>query len=354
MIVFFFIFVFLASVGRLNLTDLVILLTLNFSIFLFITPFLFLIKEKNGLLFVSVSLLVWIYLCFSSFSNLNEAAVIYGLNKLVVGLLIPLLLALILNFTIGVKDFYKFIFISTSIVIIVALIYKVPFGFFDRQVKFGLFGPITFGWFVGFWLFSASFIKITGKNLLYIHLAGLVLFVWSGSKGPLLAYILTSIIFNFKSIMRYFFTRLDFYILSGLLVLFLFLYGYDYSNNRIYLTTAAIFSGEVESDRLNMLVSGFEAAKKSIMFGVGFGGWLEFNFVHKYPHNIFIELLVEGGLIAIFYLFFVCFLIAKNNVYKLLVFYSLLVLTFSGDFSYMRYFIFFSTIILLSRRKQKL
>jgi hypothetical protein len=75
------------------------------------------------------------------------------------------------------------------------------------------------------------------------------------------------------------------------------------------------------------------------VFGVGFGGFKAYNSVTefiKYPHNIFVEMAVEGGVIGLLVLCALCFVLFRA-VYKfstyclLLTAYCLLLSFFSKD-----------------------
>lgn len=345
MVLFFVFFFLLAVIGRIDLNDVNALIF--FIVSLCIVVFVFLFYEKNAqmLFFISVSLLLCIYLIFSAFSSSHILSVTYGLNKITIGMLFPLLLACCLVRLTVDLDIYHCVFWMSLLIIIIGLMYKLPFGFFDRQVRYGFFGPITYGWFVGFWLISLNYLVLTLRARVLLTSIGILLLFWTGSKGPLFAYFLTLIMFHSRSLFYVIF-RFEVALLSLALLALFWNFGLDITNTRIYKTTLAFLDGSVESDRLNMLLIGLEFVKSNYVLGTGFGSWLSLELPHKYPHNIIVELFAEGGLLAVTYLVVVCLILLKYCASPSIVFFSIFVLFFSGDFSYLRYFVFFSVLFL--------
>ena len=81
------------------------------------------------------------------------------------------------------------------------------------------------------------------------------------------------------------------------------------------------------------------------LFGVGLGNWHEFSGFdnHLYPHNVLLEILAEGGLF-LFLVFFTTFVyIFKNTseVGRYILILCLLLTSFSGDLSYLRFLLVF-------------
>jgi O-antigen ligase len=167
--------------------------------------------------------------------------------------------------------------------------------------------------------------------------------LWSGSKGPFLALLVVSL-FNFNKILGS--KKITKLIILFLLIGFVFvinLYAEEFRAIRGLLAffqdtedySDGVGSGSVGT-RLDYLNTAVNLFLEKPLFGNGFGSFVEIGLLHKYPHNVYIELLSETGLFAFFFLIFVIF----KNSFKGIgqgVLFILICLSFSGDFSYFRY-----------------
>jgi hypothetical protein len=93
----------------------------------------------------------------------------------------------------------------------------------------------------------------------------------------------------------------------------------------------------------------FEYLKQSILLfidkpilGNGFGSFADLALtIHKYPHNVPLEILAETGLIGFSLILAIIISIKKKSPIKWLGYFGLIALLTSGDFSYFRYGFFF-------------
>lgn len=311
------------------------------------------VSKKHYSIIYAYTFLVFIYFSISSIFGSPE----YGLTKGYVGLIMPVTLVTFL----GIKswkqeDLLLYIIYATIAVSLVAIVYKIPSGFFNRSVNFGLFGSITFGWISSFG-FLAAIIK-RRLPLRYIYLTFFfLLIVWSGSKGPLLAIIITLLLYFKKHFLRYKLTVLLVILITSFLFLFTNLSeafnDFFFDKNIRQVTTiiklAANPSEYVYGEgygsfglRLEFFKETYRLFLKKPLMGYGFGGFAEIErFSHKYPHNVPLELLIEVGLLGIALVSLLIILIRKKSRIKWLGYYGMFALLTSGDFSYFRYGFFF-------------
>ena len=86
------------------------------------------------------------------------------------------------------------------------------------------------------------------------------------------------------------------------------------------------------------------------MFGIGFGSWESYVWGHKYPHNLFLEIIAEAGLIGLS-VFLMIIHKVKNNEFFFIFILGIFLQFTSGDFSYFRYYFIFILLGLLKTKK---
>lgn len=293
----------------------------------------------------STYLFLVIYLCISAV----YAESIYGFNKLILGLLVPVLCATIIPKKtlqrIKEADVINVLIFFGIVVAIQALLYKLNYGFSSRQINYGLFGPITFGWIMGMTIVAILFSEIK-QNVKPLLIAVLILLVvWSGSKGPLIA-VLILLTINLKLLIR--FNSLNIVILTAVLFsvgyyLFINYTEFRSINSMVALLTdtdeyvEGVGSGSVGS-RLFFYDASFRTFVDNPLFGVGLGNWNESILTsHRYPHNIFLEILSETGIIGTALLISVIIRIRSFKSINNIFLFGLIAMMFSGDISYFRY-----------------
>ena len=152
-----------------NFTSIIIFICLILSLLSF------LYYKKTAILYI---LFVVIFFCLSALFGLNFE---YGLKKVVVGVLFPISLMMLMAPLKNKKEIIYTSFCHFVVLInVFALIYKLQNGFWLRNVNFGLFGPITFGWLNTLMLVISIF---KTRSWRYFLLAFLMI-IWCGSKGP--------------------------------------------------------------------------------------------------------------------------------------------------------------------------
>ena len=296
---------------------------------------------KNYKVIFSISIFLFVYFFLSSLFTLQP---LYGIQKAFLGILLPIVVFSLFARIKWTKDqILNFFLYITIFLSIVAIIYKIKSGFFQREINYGVLGPITFGWINGFAFFIVALKnnkKLT-EYLLILFFLSMVL--WSGSKGPFLALLVVSL-FNFNKILGS--KKITKLIILFLLIGFVFvinLYAEEFRAIRGLLAffqdtedySDGVGSGSVGA-RLDYLNTAVNLFLENPLFGNGFGSFVEIGLLHKYPHNVYIELLSETGLFAFLFLIFVIF----KNSFKGIgqgVLFILICLSFSGDFSYFRY-----------------
>ncbi len=309
-------------------------------------------KEHYSIIY-AYTFLVFIYFSISSIFGSPE----YGLTKGYVGLFMPVTLVTFL----GIKkwkqeDLLLYIIYATIAVSLVAIVYKIPSGFFNRSVNYGLFGSITFGWISSFGFLAAIIKRRLPYRFIYLTFFFLLI-IWSGSKGPLLAVMITLLLYFKKHFLRYKLTILLVVLITSLLFLFTNLSSTlndFFFDKNIRQVTTILKLAENPSEyvygegygsfglRLDFFKESYRLFLKKPLMGYGFGGFAEIErFSHKYPHNVPIELLIEVGFLGLALVFLLIILIRKQSKIKWLGYYGMFALLTSGDFSYFRYGFFF-------------
>jgi hypothetical protein len=235
-----------------------------------------------------------------------------------------------------------------SVVLVLTILYKLQFGFFDRQTRFFLNGPIVFSWLM---CYSAVMVfMLVGNHGRSMGVAWflpvfLLAALWSASKGPILALLLTcaKIYVDRPLSVRYLKLGLFAIVLLALLVAIMPIED----ANRL-LALARIFDGSATSDedyasvgiRADMWASAYQVFLAHPVFGVGATNW-QFHSIFGdllYPHNLWLELAAETGLIGVFVFAATLAVIFWKTSYfgRLTILFFLVCSSVSGDVSYIR------------------
>lgn len=224
-------------------------------------------------------------------------------------------------------------FIGIFYIILIFLEYGSPLQIIASMDKFTRLGhsddnttnPIVIARYLGFFLITSFFIfnekNTIWKILILILILILLLFIFlTGSKGILLSLFLLSFIFIFKMKMKYIiyvlvlliffisifilFIDIDNMLKSSKLYQFIE-YRFLNSNHNSYSTRENQFSFALDS-----FVNG-NLFQQLFGYGIGNFGIAYFGIDERYyPHNIFLEILYENGLISLFlFLYIVLFMI---------------------------------------------
>lgn len=277
--------------------------------------------------------------------------------------------------------------------LILTLIYKYHFGFWDRGIRFFINGPIVFSWFMGLGIIIALHLGMNGK-ITKIQSCAIVAILsaamsWAESKGPL---VMVFIVF-LKLIIDHtiIISNMINDSFSGIKLLLRVCNnarrnndlgdGYGRESLPLVLTVAFVFlltivavstftpstlldriiiinfsdllqSGgeatEPSSDpsygsigiRIDMWLTAWNYFLKNPIMGIGPTNFsLDINYGHLlYPHNLILELASELGLLGIISLFILLTYIWSKTTYfgRLILLYFFVGLMISGDISYLR------------------
>jgi len=217
------------------------------------------------------------------------------------------------------------------VIIWATLFIFIAFKIHDGDYRYylpGIENPIYFARYIGVLIFIILYVSFVHKiNSLFSYssiIIGLYLLYMAGSRGPSLALIICSL-FAFS----FFVSKKKIIFIIFILLLITYL-GFSYSGN--YLFETNLYSIH---ERLDLFEKALHIDNYFIGSGIGSYGLKIFGFdYYFYPHNIFLELLFENGLIGLLLLLvliFRFFFRFKLNLVSFLCVYCLLVSMPSGD-----------------------
>jgi O-antigen ligase len=263
----------------------------------------------------------------------------------------------------GEQRFQAAFLLFAFLILVATILYKAKFGFFDRQTRFLLNGPIIYGWLMGFCALLALHLRSLQRRVVWSVLFAMFLaaLLWTESKGSafafavgLAAYILSSFRKNFRFLLAlallsgsvYFLFRSDFIVL--------------FEESR-FSAVARLLTGElgqaddgsigIRSLLLDEALRNFWAHP---VFGTGLGQFTFDGFV--YPHNQHLEIFAELGFVAGFaHLLFVAAALMRANVlHRCLILLFAVGSAFSGDASYLRFLYAFCLLTFLPGGRDRL
>ena len=255
----------------------------------------------------------------------------------------------------GVHATLRVLLLCLAVLLAAALIYKLRFGFFDRGVPFLLNGPIIFARLMGIGVLLSLFVCTGATRLAATSSFGLAT-IWTFSKGPLLALVIVVCLYVLAKMPRHY--RVASLAIFGLIV---------WSGLPLLATVdpaiAGRFSVFVElltsggsvlnaGGSLGNRVSIYADTMKVIVenpLGVGLGGWKHAvldNQALSYPHNFFLEVFSEAGIVIgmLSVVPFFWFVANPRSVFAALALFLCFAQQFSGDLLDARYWLCFSVI----------
>ncbi|ANF26721.1 O-antigen ligase family protein [Stutzerimonas stutzeri] len=290
---------------------------------------------------------------FLFFGYINGGQNDYGFEKLDNVVFVSIAASSCLGFAAlryGILAMLRTLILSMIIVLTLTLMYKMHFGFMDRSVRFFLNGPIVFGWMMGFSSIISVYLykEVHNRKYMLVALIFLMACLWSASKGPLVALILSLGVFFIASKDWNFF-------IGYLTIVAVLVFGAEFLANipgleRLSAISRMINKETGESDygsvgiRLESFGDSIGMITANPYGGVGLGLWGEHsNTGLEYPHNVLLELMSELGVFAGCGFFLVILLLTvRSGFLGVVVFtYFALCLSFSGDSTYLRYLLFF-------------
>lgn len=246
------------------------------------------------------------------------------------------------------------------LVLFVTVLYKAYLGeLWNREVLYLVNGPIVFGWIMGIGcIYAASACtEKSAKHSDWLVLGFLLLgILWSESKGPILAMIFAiSVLFIHKSdTLVKGIIRVGSVVAPIVIVVSLLLSIVDVEETRLMTLVDMYYEG-INADegsvgaRTYLIDLAIDIVNQNILFGIGAGGFANYEPELMYPHNIHLEVLIEYGIFVFFvYLMVVLYgVYVGNPLYKALIIFTGICISFSGDFAYARFilpFVFYSII----------
>ncbi|ELO1773988.1 O-antigen ligase family protein [Vibrio fluvialis] len=333
-----------------SINQLILLVSILFSISIYKEKFIY-------ALIIGMVILIPIYMSLTA--NIFNASD-YGIEK-AADLYIITLLSFSLFYTsyekYGLERTIKIVAEVIFIIMVFCILYKLVFGLFNRNVKFILFGPIVFGRLMGVGLIISLFIFEGKKRIIYCSLFFFATII-SFSKGPVLAIFVVALGMMVKK-KKYLEIIMMFIFLS---IFFLFLEdAYNWSKNSEYYGLARILGvlftlvsgGDVTAganygsigSRIDMYTLSYEVMKNNPL-GVGLGNWSHYVSVEgmQYPHNLFLEVFTEMGVVfgIIFLSLFILPLFLSVTLIKAIICFLMINQLVSGDILDARYWLFFS------------
>jgi len=239
-------------------------------------------------------------------------------------------------------------------VLFLTILYKMIFGFWSRDVRFFLNGPIIFGWLMSIMGLISVFIFLKKRTPLYLYLIPVFLtaIIWTGSKGPLVAFLSAIAFYLFLE------KRLGVLLLTGVLSCSAFFLAaeFGYLPERLLVVQRVISNDLSNSDfgsigsRQAMFAQSLNIFQLNPLLGIGISNWsshLSDTYLEShgfvYPHSVLSEVLSEYGIIGV--VLFSSLLISiyrlSNNLGRSIIFFSLIALLFTGDMAYWRFMVFF-------------
>lgn len=317
--------------------------------------FLFLFGNKNKVKKIAVFYFLVITLLFvaSSFLSMD---IEYALDKYFsVSIVVITLFYLfsIIDDKKGFLEYAKLIVKAGLLVLLLTIIYKILFGFWNRGVRFFLNGSIVFAWLMSFYALLAFFIFNKIKSFFY--LIAFFLFslsvVWAESKGALISLILALIFYMVSDGKNHIKIPVLF-----LIVITIFFRDVIVSNLSLMLEGSRfsailrVISSDVNSQdagsitvRQDMLVESYGYFVDNWLSGIGLGNY-QFYTVYgfPYPHNIHMEVFLECGLFVglIYIIFLLASFVVSPKIIKSAIILFFIAGCFSGDITYLRFLLF--------------
>lgn len=307
--------------------------------------------------------------------------IFYGANKIVnlLGSTIVATVILILAARILGTRGLLMIWIGLLLALLLfAAAYKIQYGFFDREVSFLVSGPIGFARLMGLACVGAMFVFQGWLSIL----VGIVFFLavlWTNTKGVILPLILVLAFYFF--VLRGNWTRSG--IAAGIVAVAAIWGPESLANLRDVPQLSRLAEGidalvgqtrsDSVADRLEFYSSSLDLLRTHLFSGVGLGGWAGSSELddrvlasleaqapgerYRYPHNMPLELLSEGGIIlgVMALLPFLLFLSNFGSPFAAISLFCLLCQMFSGDLQDGRYALTFAllTYASLSQRAKE-
>jgi len=235
-----------------------------------------------------------------------------------------------------------------------ALVYKARYGFLSRDVNFFMNGPIVFARMMGIAALAAAYVYRGSFRWIAISCFSAAV-LWTQSKGPFLALILAGAgvsILQLKGSRRGVAAVTVAAIVVGILIAAPWLEQFEFL--RRFFVAASFLQQGIGGANYGSIGSRVEMVEQSLQLiaaeplGVGLGSWAirTGNIWAEYPHNFFLEVFSEGGLLlgGLSAIAFFLFLRTPSAVLASICWFLVLSQQFSGDLLDARFWLAFSVL----------
>ena len=303
-----------------------------------------------------------IFICVTLTYSLNTSYALLKYDGAVICVFLALSLFREVLFKYGVKVIFENYVRLMLMILFFTVIYKAIFGFWDRDVRFLINGANVFGWIMGF---TSLLCFILGGKKKFVLLGSLffIALLWSESKGSLLATLICfSIFIIFKARLKY---RVFLSIFASLILLnFKYILSFienSFSDSRLS-AIIRVINGELgESDqgsigvRQEMFQESLNLFLNNPVLGIGLGNYPLYSiYKFDYPHNAHLEIFMECGILfGIIYVVYILYgFIIANSYFRIFILYFLIVSSFSGDISYLKFLLLTVTLAIVSNQRR--
>ena len=286
-------------------------------------------NNNPGMVITPVFLLFNFFMILTSVYSISEKYYIFK-SFAIVSNTIAFVLPLLILKSERSFDYFTFLFKGLLLLCILLLTYEYLNNQFTRiryreeygEDVIGLPNYLTFSYFLGTCIILL--ISSKGRFIKFLLIVALLYMVLLAAKGPLL-FLLTTMTIKYWKVISITSVKLWKSLLLGLAISYLFavitgIGVFDTLMNRL-----TFFSGGLEADdsslvRLILISKGIELILENMIFGVGIGAYslaIGEPDGRLSPHNLFIEVWAETGIISIVLLVTLCVLFLMKYRYLL-------------------------------------
>lgn len=197
--------------------------------------------------------------------------------------------------------------------------------FFNRANSRGTFASLSVIFSLSLLINKKNEIKLFEKLLLFLSVLFGLIAVSTYSRGAILGFIIAIFVFSFLMILKEFSFKKLFIVIMILIILLLPILSSDYILGR-FSHIKNISSDNSIVTRLNMWKFSFELIEKNKIFGIGVGNFYPtvYNHAqaflknnmwpagHTHPHNFYIQIALEQGIISL-----IIFFVGIYKAYKM-------------------------------------
>ena len=305
------------------------------------------VLNKHILLYIAFTTVLFLML------SINSNDIPYSLDKYLSCSIVVICLYFIYGILVnrnGELRSLQYIIFAGFFILVLTILYKIEFGFWDRNTRFFLNGPILFSWLMGFYSILSIYVYKNTKRIIFLSL--FVIFtlavLWAESKGGLLATataLIFYLIYDSRKIIKI--------PILGCIGLFIFfnklildILG-DITEGTRFSAFIRLMNNDVSSQdsgsitiRQDMLNEGYKLFSENWFFGIGLSNY-QFKTIYGfiYPHNIHLEIFLECGIIVgLLYIYYLSFgLLKAPNLFKSILLLFIIASSFSGDATYLRF-----------------